>query len=177
MDTGTFMNIVAYKYKEIKTLFKSRLMKIGIQFDEDLFNDSFIKCATKFNDDIITYDVVIKYFWTTYLNTIKSEFKNSEKLCFESIDNEIHDCIDNTYNEYIDDDYSKEIHYIIMNAIKLKYGESEMNIYNLYKYHEWTENDLILAGYDCEDLDKRIKAIHRFVKTYCKKHIIKERAN
>ena len=56
-----------------------------------------------------------------------------------------------------------------MNAITIKYGKEDMMIYNLYKYHDWTENDLIAAGYDCDNLTKRIAAIHRFVKNYSKK--------
>ena len=168
------MDIIASKYNDIVPLFKSRLIKQGIQYDEDLFNDSFIKCADKFGSEQIDSDLAIKYFWTTYINTIKSEFNNN--ICIESLDEEIHDCIDNTYNEFVEDDYAKDTYNTIMNAITSKYGEEDMYLYSLYKYHEWTEQDLIDAGYDCIGLDKRIKLIHKFVKSYCKKHINKERA-
>ena len=173
MCTGTFMNIVASKYKDIKSLFKSRLYKMDIQFNEDVedaFNDTFIKCVNKFNNEIITYEITIKYFWTAFINTLKSNIIKNTVICIESLDTEIHDCIDDTYNELYDDNYSKELYNTIMNAITVKFGENDMNIYCLYKYHGWTKNDLIAAGYECINLETRIKKIHRFVKTYNKKN-------
>lgn len=167
------MNIVAYKYNDIVSLFTSRLRKMDMQFDEDLFHDTFIKCANKFSTEKISYETTIKYFWTSYLNTIKTDIIKSDKFITDSLDEEIHDCIDNTYNELYDTDYAKDIYNLIMSAISLKYGETEMIIYSLYKYHDWSEQDLLLKGYNCTDLNNRIKKIHRFVKAYCKKHIIK----
>lgn len=173
MKSGTFTDIVASNYNDIKSIFSSRSYNISIQFDEDLFNDAFIKCTNKFKDEIITYDTVIKYFWTVYVNTVKSDIIKSKKLETEPLDEEIHDCIDNTYNELYDSDYAIDVYNTIMNAITVKYGEDEMLIYSLYKYHDWTVDDIKRAGYDCQNLDKRIKAIHRFVKIYSKKHLSK----
>ena len=169
MKTGTFMDLVASNYKEIKKLFKTRSYNMNYEFDEDSFNDAFIKCVNKFNSEEITYDTVLKYFWTSYINTVKTNLIKESNMHSEELDEELHDCIDNTYNEFIDDDYSKEVYNIIMNAITVKYGKEDMLIYSLHKYHDWTENDLIAAGYDITDLKNKIKTIHRFVKSYCKK--------
>lgn len=165
------MDLVASNYKEIKHIFKSRSYNSNIEFDEDSFNDAFIKCANKFNTEEITYETVLKYFWTSYINTVKTNIIKESVMQHEEIDTEVNDYIDNTYNKFIDDDYSKEVYNIIMNAITIKYGKEDMMIYSLYKFHNWTENDLIAAGYDCDNLTKRIAAIHRFVKTYSKKYI------
>lgn len=173
MENGTFMNIVASNYNKIKSLFTSRLYNMNMYFNEDLFNDTFIKCANKFKNEQISYDITVKYFWTAYLNTIKTDLAKTDNLNTELIDEEIHDCIDDVYNEFYDDDYAKNVYNIIMNAVTLKYGEDEMLVYSLYKYHNWTEKDLILAGYNCDKLSDRIKKIHRFVKEYSKKHITK----
>lgn len=169
MKTGTFMDLVASNYKEIKKLFKTRSYNMNYEFDEDSFNDAFIKCVNKFNSEEITYDTVLKYFWTSYINTVKTNLIKESNMHSEELDEELHDCIDNTYNEFIDDDYSKKVYNIIMNAITVKYGKEDMLIYSLHKYHDWTENDLIAAGYDITDLKNKIKTIHRFVKSYCKK--------
>ena len=163
------MDLVASNYKEIKKLFKTRSYNMNYEFDEDSFNDAFIKCVNKFNSEEITYDTVLKYFWTSYINTVKTNLIKESNMHSEELDEELHDCIDNTYNEFIDDDYSKEVYNIIMNAITVKYGKEDMLIYSLHKYHDWTENDLIAAGYDITDLKNKIKTIHRFVKSYCKK--------
>jgi hypothetical protein len=172
MKTGTFMDLVATNYKEIKQLFKTRSYNMNYEFDEDSFNDAFIKCVNKFESEEITYETVLKYFWTSYINTVKTNIIKESNMQCEELDEEFHDCIDNTYNEFFDDDYSKEVYNIIMNAITVKYGKEDMMIYSLYKYHDWTENDLIAAGYDCDNLTKRIAAIHRFVKNYSKKYLI-----
>ena len=108
MDTGTFMDIVASRYKEIRSLFKTRLYNSGLYFDEDLFNDTFIKCANKFGNDRVTYDVTVKYFWTAYFNTIKSELIKESYT--ESLDEELHDCLDDRYNENIDEDFARDIY-------------------------------------------------------------------
>lgn len=173
METGTFANIVAARYKDITSLFRTRVYNMNMIFNEDLFHDTFIKCANKFNTESITYEIAIKYFWIAYVNTVKSELIEEEKTHTELLDEELHDCIDNTYNELYDEDYSKDIYNKVMKAVSNKYGETEMIIYSLYKYHNWTEADLKIEGYDCKDLKNRVKAIHRFVKTYSKKHIIK----
>lgn len=165
MKTGTFMDIISVHYDKIKSLFKTRLYNIDMNFDEDSFNDAFIKCAKKFGNSEISYDIVIKYFWVAYLNAIKSNLSKERKIDFVSLDEEIHDCIDE------DDKYATNIYNIVMDAIESKYSEEDMMIYSLYKYHNWSKEDLIDAGYDCTDIDNRIKSIHKFVKTYCKKQL------
>jgi hypothetical protein len=61
------------------------------------------------------------------------------------------------------------IYRIVMKAITDAFGEDDMMIYSLYKYHGWTIDELTDVGYDCKNLDIRVKTIHRFVKAYCKK--------
>lgn len=160
MKTGTFMDIVSVHYDEFKKSFVSRDSNKGRRFDEDSFNDAFIKCANKFGNDIIAYDDAIKYFWVTYSNTVKSIKQNTDV----ELDDALHDVID-------DDEPSKAnyIYNIVMAAITEAFNEDDMMVYSLYKYHNWAEDELIAAGYDCKNLDIRIKTIHKFVKSYCKK--------
>lgn len=164
METGTYMDLISVHYKDIKSLFKARLYNNGQCFDEDLFNDAFIKCAHKFGNDIIDYDLAVKYFWKAYSNTIKSA-KSKDTLC-EELDESKHDCIDDE-----DESHANYIYNIVMDAITAAYNEEDMLIYSLYKYHNWTEQELIDAGYNCKNLAVKIKNIHKFVKEYCKKHI------
>lgn len=161
MKTGTFMDIVGTNYDDIKRLYISRSNNKG-SFDEDSFNEAFIKCAKKFGNDVITYEDVVKYLWVAYINTKKaSSIKDSKiEYCeeYEDIEEE--------------EDYTAEsIYNIVMDAITAAYSEEDMMIYSLYKYHKWTKNDLIEAGYDCKNFEIRIKTIHKFVKAYCKKNI------
>lgn len=166
MNNGTYMDIVGVHYKDIKTLFKSRLHNNEQQFDEDSFNDAFIKCANRFGNAIITYDNAVRYFWVAYVNTVKGTRSKALSRLMESLDDEELDCID-------DDDptFAKHIYNIIMAAITEAFSEEDMMIYSLYKYHNWTEKDLTDAGYDCKNLEIRIKTIHKFVKAYSKKNM------
>ena len=161
MKTGTFMDFVGIHYDDIKKTYASRNNN-GIKFNEDAFNEAFIKCSTKFGNSIITYDDVLKYFWVAYINTCKNEIAHNSKLQFCDEYSEIEDdcqqenCYENLYND-------------IMNKIQEEFSEESMLIYSLYKYHEWSKEDLIDSGYDCSNFEEKIKNIHRFVKEYCKK--------
>lgn len=152
------MDIVSVHYKDIVLLFKSR--RNIIEFDEDLFGDAFIKCAEKFGNNTIDYDTAIKYFWVVYVNTVKSNFINKAKHQIISIEDT------DDINDIQDEDIVIYEYDIIMDSITKKFGENEMQMYRLYKYHNWTEDELKSIGIH---LNKNtIKEIHKFVKSYSK---------
>lgn len=159
------MNIIGAHYDEIKTLFKSRSYKSGKIFDEDTFNDAFIKCAQKFGNTELSYEFVVKYFWTAYNNTYKGNVAKEHKFNTIEFDINVHDRIDEST-------INTNIYNMVMDAISLKYGDESMIVYSLYKLHGWSKEDLIDAGYVVDNyFDDNIREIHKFVKTYCKKHI------
>ena len=157
------MDIVGIHYDDIKRTFCLRDNNAKRKFNEDSFNESFIKCSVKFGNSEIDYDTVIKYFWTAYVNTCKGDnkYKSNIELC------------ENYSEDYSNDDdecFSKKFYNDIMNAITKAFNEDDMMIYSLYKYHGWSKEELINADYDCNNFDIRIKNIHRFVKDYTKKN-------
>ena len=163
MNTGTFMEIVGAHYRELKTLFTTRDKRHNIPFNEDSFNTAFIKCVERFGDTIIGYDDVVKYFYVAYKHTHENELihNNRYELCEE-------------FGDIIDEDelkYARDIYDLVMGAVEKSFGRDEMMVYSLHKYHGWTKEDLESEGYDCTNLDERIKNIHRFVKQYSKKNI------
>ena len=131
-------------------------------FDEDAFGEAFLKCYEKFGDSEITFDTAIKYFWTVYINTVKSTFINNSKHEMIPIDT-MEDFIDENTNQYAVDIFNKA-----MDKVEEEFGEESMIVYSLYKYYNWSINDIEAAGYDCTDISNRIKTIHKFVKKYCK---------
>lgn len=157
------MELVGANYDDIKSLFKKRSYNAGISFDEDSFNDAFIKCANKFENTIITLELTTKYFWTAYLNTAKTNF-GSRKLDTVSLDIEFHDVID-------ENNYASDIYNMIMDAIEMEFGYNDMMIYSLHKFHNWSKHDLEDSGYDISNFESRIKEIHKFVKTYGRRNI------
>lgn len=166
MERGSFMDIISVHYKDIKKLFASRIAKHGFKFSEDAFNDAFIKCAQHFGNDIITYDDAIKYFYVAFSNTTKGESHKSERFVkYEDSSEDIED--DPEY-------YANYVYNIIMDAVTEKFGENNMMIYSLYKYHGWSKNELERDGYDCADFDNKIRKIHKFAKSYRNNDLLKQ---
>lgn len=170
MKTGTFMDLISIHYKEIKTSFKSR--SLDKTFDEDAFNDAFIKCANHFGNEILDYDTVVKYFFTAYKNTRIANECKEQRIMTEELDSEVHDCYEELDEHF---EYAQYVYDNVMNAIADEYSENDMMIYSLYKYHKWKLQDLIDAGYDCTDFDNKVDEIHKFTKNYCKDHFKKGR--
>ena len=165
------MDIVGIHYDDIRKTYCLRDNNNGRKFDEDSFNDAFIKCSICFGNKQITYDDVIKYFWIAYSNTRKgANYKYKSHI--ELQENYPEDIIDDDQ-----DSFAEKFYNVSMDAIKKSFGEDDMMIYSLYKYHDWTKKDLIEAGYDCNNLEIRIKNIHKFLKEYVKKHYKKLRAS
>lgn len=164
------MDIISVHYDEIKSIFKRRSHNSGFVFNEDVFNDAFIKCAQKFGNNVITYDLTVKYFWVTYVNTTKAVIAKENRFNCLSLDTEIHDCVEP------DNDYTNIYNYIT-DVIENEFSEHDMMLYVLYKFHGWSKQDLIDAKYDITGIDDKIKEIHKFIKTYCKNRkntIVKE---
>lgn len=162
MGSGTFMELIGDNYYKVVELFKSISNKKGINFDEDSFNDAFIKCANRFKDEIISYETATKYFWTVYLNTVKSQFILNNKFNYIEIE-EIQDDI-------IYDEDSSEFYNEVLNLIALKFGKEDMKLYSLYKLHDWKIEEIEKEDIDCTDFEKRIKKINKFIKSHYKKH-------
>lgn len=171
MKTGTFMDLISSRYKDIKSQFKSR--SFDGAFDEDAFNDAFIKCAMHFNNDMIDYDCAVKYLFTAYKNTHMGNLYKEHEDLKESFDIDLHDKCDD------DDDahtrYAQAVYDDVMKAVSLEYSEDDMLLYSLYKYNGWTAQDLTDAGYDCSNIKAKVKDIHQFVRKYCKTHFKKSR--
>lgn len=160
MNNGTFMDLISVNYDNIRSLFKTRLYNIGMSFDDDSFNDAFIKCAQKFGNDIISYEYTIKYFWKAYINTIRANISNARKINIVPFDIEIHDTIDDN-----DDDYAVKMYDIVMKDICNEFGEDNMIIYSLYKFHNYTKEQLAID----DNFEKTIKAIDKFIKNKYKR--------
>lgn len=161
MKSGTFMDIVGIHYDDIKRIYKSRDVNRGEIFDEDSFNEAFVKCAKRFGNDLVAYEDVIKYFWIAYVNTCKKDYKYKSTMDF---------CEEYPEVEEENESFSKQVYDTVMNAIENEFSENDMMIYSLYKYHGWNKNDLMTNGYDCSDLETKIRTIHKFVKNFCKKN-------
>ena len=72
----TFSDLVRMNYDSIVQNFKSGLKRQGYVYDEDIMNDAFISCVNALKDKLMTQDEAIKYYWTSYINKLKTKSKH-----------------------------------------------------------------------------------------------------
>lgn len=128
MEPMTFADIISKYYTDIYTLFKSRMHKRDMCFNEDAFNDAFIKCVEHFKNDLISYDYAVKYFWKTYIHTVLNE-KIHDSYVTELPED--YDCECTEYNYDID-----ELYDTIMNDVQDTFGYDGVEAINNHFKHK-----------------------------------------
>ena len=171
MKYGEFMHLIADDYDNIISIIVSRSVKCyNMDFDEDIFGESFIKCAQRFGEEKISYDDAIKYFWVVYLNGMKSKFIADSKINHINIEEFEEDYTEKSIEEHLiykESDLEKsEFYNRVMDAISEEFGEEDMHLYRLYKHHNWTLEEISNIGISCSNFSDRIKAINKFIKTF-----------
>lgn len=140
-----YLNQISLHYEEIKKSFQVNMSKLKMKFDEDIFQDTLIKCSETYKDDVSDIKKIKAYFWTAFkTNTINC---NQRRKRVEDIDATPVDIIDEEYIEEID-----EFVEITKNAL---YGEFGEEITNLWLRH-------IIKDEEYDDLEKEsgINNIH-----------------
>ena len=159
MKTGKFMDLISIHYKDIRCCFNSRLLKIGKSFNDDAFNDAFIKCAVRFGEKEITYDDAVKYFWVAFLNTTRNEDITNSKFDHET---EIQDEIDEEYDTQIDEKFDK-----VCSIIESEFGKDNLLAFKMVICDGWDIDELI----DNQYVDYSFKSLFKKMKQFAKKHI------
>lgn len=162
--TNTFANIVAENYSEIKRNFISGLKGKSYKFDEDILSDTFISCNTSLKDKLLTKEDAIKYFWTSYINKLKSQPVRNTVYIDEIVTLD-EDCNANyddfgfvaEYDNDIDDIYN-----YILDKLYEKFGEYFTNIWKQHVCDNKKTNDLIVE-YSDSDLNYQFKKIRRYI--------------
>lgn len=96
-----FLSQVSSQYDEIKKSFEVNIKKLKMKFDEDIFQDTLIKCSEVYKDDVNDINKIKAYFWTAFKqNTLNY---NQRRKRVEDIDATPVDIIDNEYNPEIDE--------------------------------------------------------------------------
>ena len=157
---GTFADIVAVNYDEIRRNFKAGLKERGYDWDEDLLNDAFISCNSALKNKDISKTEAIKYFWTSYINKFKT--KQSKKKPEESIEDHDVDLICPVYNDSID-----KIYNIFLEAVQDEYGLRKAYIWELYVCEGKSAKEIREMGFD--DVDNFAyftRKVKRFLKRF-----------
>ena len=160
----TFSDLVRMNYDSIVQNFKSGLKRQGYVYDEDVMNDAFISCVNALKDKLMTQDEAIKYYWTSYINKLKTESKRKyyEEVWDEEdeeLEEELMNIADTPYNDIPDKIYS-----IIIPAVYEEYGDRLGYIWEQYTCYGKSPKELKAMGYD--DVDNYVaftRKVKRFI--------------
>ena len=135
-----FLSLIGSDLNRIKNFFKKGLEKYNIRFDDDIFSDTMLKCAEKFNKTGFDKNIAMQYFWISFKNN-SLKINQRHKWRYESMDDmsKYYSIPNETYDNRTD----------IVYDIVMDYVSSDFNpeICNLWKMH-------VTQGYTYEDLEK-----------------------
>lgn len=167
-----FADIVADNFYEIRDNFKKGLKGKGYKYDEDVLSDAFISCNTALKDKYLTKEEAVKYYWTAYINKLKSKSAKNSNIVYIS-DISYNDDIFEQYKDIdvIDEQYNEDVDILynyIMSKVEEKYGEYETRIFDLHICQGVHTKELIKMGYT----DVNFEYLTKKIKRYIKNHII-----
>lgn len=165
MNKKCFQDIVAEDFTEICRNFQLGLPKKGFQYDEDVMSDVYLSCFNALKDKLLTKEEAIKYYWTAYINKMKTiASKQNFIVSFEDVLEE--DIEDVPYNNSTD-----SIYQIITNELQDKFGVRTAIIWELHACHGMTTKEIKNMGYV---KDTNLAYLSKKMKRYIKNHIIQE---
>lgn len=129
-------------YEKNKVKWTGLLKSVGLQFDEDIYNDTIIKVYEKIVEDTVdkTDDEIIAYWYKSFVNNIKREKQYTYNSKREDID--VIDLLKN--EEYIIT--KQHISYstirFLLNKIKEEYNEKDYHLFKMYYLTDITFDEL-----------------------------------
>lgn len=151
--------------------FKEKMCKLAhkhkMEFDEDVFMDTIIRCMKTFIDKTTNNNEVDKYFWTAFRQNMlsaKSRNKFKEVVQIETIAERIDE---SEYNADID-----ELVVIIEDEVRREFGNDIYEAWYLHICENKTYKELEILGYG-DGLHNEFKNIKRHITN----KLIKKNAN
>ena len=121
-----YLNQISSRYDEIKKSFQMNISKLKMNFDEDIFQDTLIKCSETYKDDVSDIKKVKAYFWMAFKQNTLNYTQRKKRT--EDID---------SYSglDIIDEEYMEEIDEFVEIAKDALYGEFGEEITDLWLRH------------------------------------------
>lgn len=133
MDDGDeFMNFVSRNFTRIKNDFKSKIKRMGLSFNEDIFSDTILKCNDRIKQLKPDRMDMIAYLWTAFkMNTLRelSYARNNTIDEIPEISTEDFDTTNDMFNdvsELIINKFGEEIYELfLLHSNGVKYDDLE----------------------------------------------------
>lgn len=163
MTKKKFIDIVAENFGEIQNNFKVAAKNKGYPYNEDIMNDAFISCLQSLKNKVLTKSEALKYYWTSYVNKIKSNYRYSNYIEYINVD-DIDSIDDEVYDDAID-----QIYDIVLNEIRDKFGIKDAYIWELYNCKGKSAKEIRAMGFNSID---NFVYFNRKIKRYILNHVI-----
>jgi hypothetical protein len=155
---NAFMERVADKYSEIKKTFTINAQALKMEFNEDIFHDTLLKCSVTYRDDVNDFKKIKAYLWVSYKINVLNKMQRTKRM--ENIDElEGFDIIDEVYNPEID-----ELFEIVRTELYDKFGEFITDVWFEHIILE-KEYDEIEEEYGIKNIHYQFKKIRKYIRT------------
>ena len=153
-----FQSVSGEDFKSFKNKIKNWSIRSNINFNEDVFMDTILRCMTTFSNENATNADVEHYFWRAFKQNSFSYFSRNKFK--DSIDVEIFgDGILNTeYNADID-----EIVDLLKNEVEKEFGSQVCDAWILHVCYDYTYAELEQRGYEGLNLHNEFRQIKRHI--------------
>ena len=158
-QTNIFFDNVAPRFDSFKKEIKKLAKKNGIEFDEDVFMDTILKCGTSFSNLNNTNEDINLYFWKAYKQNSYSNFTRNKFKSTVDIDNIGDNIIDECYNNYEID----EIVNLIKTEVKEKFGNNIYKAWILHVCEGLSYKELQNNGFENLNLHNDFRQIKRYI--------------
>lgn len=153
-DANPFLSCIGEKFYEIKKSFKTKIMRFGFIFDEDIFSDTLLKYNDTLSKRSLGKNRMLFYFWTAFKNNTLRNLNYSRNKLRSEFPEDVADEID---FETITEDFEK-----ISRMIVLEFGEEMYEYFVLHANGMSYENLLKMSNVD--NLKYRFRRIREFVR-------------
>lgn len=152
--------IMKHKYSEIERNFRCASAKINLNYDCDIFCETYLKCCDALKDKDLDEKKIIQYFWVSFTNNSRKQYRVSKykpKMCEVDVNVPMED------NNYDENKY--EIYDIINQSIYNKFGSKMHSIWSLHFIENKTYDELVKLGYDDVNFHNLFRKITSYIKT------------
>lgn len=153
-----FQSVSGSEFKSFKEKIIKRASKNNVEFNEDVFMDTIVRCMTTFSTKNATNVDVEHYFWKAFKQNSFSYFsrnKFKDTINFDTFG----DGIENTeYNADID-----EIVGLLKNEVEKEFGTQICDAWILHVCYDYTYTELEQRGYEGLNLHNEFRQIKRYI--------------
>ena len=158
LPQNPFFTNVEPRFNSFKEKMQKMASKNHIEFNDDVFMDTMIRCMNTFMNESPRNSDVDKYFWVSYKQNLsnsitRNKFKNMTNV------SELGDILDDEhYNEEID-----TLAEITENAIREHFGDRVFEAWKLHVCDDLTYKEIASLGYDDLNLHNEFREIKRYM--------------